>query len=303
MAEREYGSLTVETSREGKVLFPDDGLTKGDLIAYYERIADVMLPHIEGRPLTMHRFPDGIGEEGFYQKEMPDYFPDWFDRVKIEKREGGTQTQVTCENTASLVYLANQACITPHIWLSRADDLERPDRIIFDLDPPDDDFAPVREGAFRLRGLLNELDLPSFAMLTGSRGVHVVIPIQRGPDFETGRRFARAVAKKLADHFPDELTVEQRIAKRGERLFLDTARNAYGQTAVAPYALRALRGAPVATPVDWSEMRDGDLRASSYSVNNIFRRLSQKPDPWKDIRRFAEALEGRLELLERAEEG
>jgi bifunctional non-homologous end joining protein LigD len=287
------GSYAVALSHEEKIFFPDDGITKGDLIEYYRRVADTMLPHVRGRPLAMQRCPDGIGGEQFLQKEVPDYFPDWISRVTVEK-EGGTVTQVVCENAATLVYLANQACVTPHVWLSRADAPRRPDRLIFDLDPSDHDFEPVRRAARALGDLLRELGLEPFVMTTGSRGAHVVTPLDRGADFDVARGFARDVADLLAQRSPDTLTTEVRKDKRGGRLFLDTARNAYAQTGVAPYAVRARAGAAVATPLDWAELGDGAVAAQSYRIENVFRRLGQKADPWQDIARHAAGLgEGR----------
>jgi bifunctional non-homologous end joining protein LigD len=300
MGERSYGAYRVEISNSDKVFFPDTGMTKGDLIDYYERVAETMLPHLEGRPLTLHRYPDGLAGEGFYQKQIPEYFPKWVSRVEVSKKEeGGSQLQVICDRKATLVYLANQACVTPHIWLSREDKLDHPDRMIIDLDPPGDDFEPVRRAARQLRDWLEELELVPFLMLTGSRGAHVVAPLRRDSDFDTVRAFAQAVAEELARRHPDDLTTAQRKDKRGERLFLDTARNAYGQTAVAPYSVRALPGAPVATPLDWSELDDSRLTARRYSIENLFRRLAQKRDPWHEISRHSRSPAGAAERLKR----
>jgi bifunctional non-homologous end joining protein LigD len=282
---------TIHLSSLEKVLFPGEGITKGDLIDYYQRIAEVMLPHIAGRPISMQRFPDGIAEEGFYQKEAPAYFPEWIDRVQVWVREEESQQpQVLCNNAATLVYLANQACITPHVWLSRQDRLEYPDRLIFDLDPPSDAFEPVRNAALALREALSEEGLVSFVMTTGSRGLHVVVPIARERSFDEVRGVAHRLVEQLARRAPDRLTVEMAKADRQGRLFLDYLRNAYGQTAVAPYAIRAKPGAPVATPLDWEELGDSSLHSQSYTLKNIFRRLGQKTDPWRDIREQAQSL-------------
>lgn len=272
----------IEIGNRDKVFFPDSGITKGDLIDYYARVAEIMLPYAQNRPLSMHRFPDGLEGYDFYQQEAPDYFPDWIDRVTVEK-EGGHVTHVVCNEPTALVYLADQGCITPHIWLSRTGSLRQPDYVLFDLDPPEDseDFAPVREAARRVRDRLSKLDLVPFIMTTGSTGFHVVAPLKRGPDFDTVRRFAGRVAEKLAEQYPDSLTTEQRKAKRGSRVYLDTVRNSYGHTRVAPYAVRARSGAPIATPIDWDEL-DG-LHPRRYTIANIFRRLGQKADPWKDM--------------------
>jgi bifunctional non-homologous end joining protein LigD len=289
----------INIERLDKVLFPASEITKGDLIDYYNRMAGTMLPHMRGRPLTMQRFPDGVEESGFYQKEAPDYFPDWIRRVSIRvEEEGGEQDQIICENAATLVYLANQACITPHIWLSRADKINFPDKLMFDLDPPDHDFAPVRQAAQDLHVLLADLSLESFVMTTGSRGLHVVVPLKRTLDFDSVRDFAHSAAELLAKRRPDRITIAQRKQKRQGKLFIDYLRNAYGQNSVAPYALRALPGAPVATPLDWSELDNPQLESQSYNLNSIFRRLGQKEDPWKEIMEKACSLDEAREKLE-----
>jgi bifunctional non-homologous end joining protein LigD len=174
--------------------------------------------------------------------------------------------------------------------------------MIFDLDPPSDDFAPVRDVARRLRDLLEELDLNSWLMLTGSRGAHVVVPLRRGPAFDEVRSLAQNIAGHLADARPEEITVAQRKKKRGDRVFLDTARNAYGQTTVAPYAVRPRPEATVAAPLEWDELAASDLTSSRYTIKNIFRRLSQKEDPWSDIGRAGVSLGGAADKLERFRE-
>ncbi len=283
------GRYTIQLSNTDKVFFPADDISKGDLINYYYKIADMMLPYLEGRPVTMHRFPDGIDGEGFYQQGISDYFPDWIERTSVTK-EGGIVTHVICQNAATLVYLANQACVTPHVWLSRKDHLNYPDLMIFDLDPPGENFAPVRHAALLLRGFLNELEIESFVKTTGSRGLHVVVPLDKSAAFDEVRDFAHIVAAALSEQESDALTVEQRKEKRKGRVFLDYLRNSYGQTAVAPYAVRAKQGAPVATPIEWNELGDKNFTSQSYNIKNIFRRLSQKEDPWKGIWHKAHSL-------------
>ncbi len=235
------GGRRIELSNLDKVMFPAADLTKGDLVDYYRRIADDALRHFRDRPLSMQRFPDGIAGEGFFQKDIPDSFPDWIDRVELAKADG-TVTYVVANEPATLVYLANQGCITPHLGLSRCDEPDRPDQLILDLDPSDGDFAKVQKAARLLRRLFDDLDLPSFVKTTGSRGLHVLVPLDRSADFDTARDFARAVAEHLAVRHDRLVTVEQRKDKRGDRVFLDYLRNAYGQTAVAPYGVRAIGG-------------------------------------------------------------
>lgn len=276
------GQHSLELSNTDKLFFPGEDITKGDLIDYYHQVARVMLPYVKDRPLTMHRFPDGIEEEGFYQQQIGDYFPDWIESLSVEK-EGGSVTHVLCQDAATLVYLANQACITPHVWLSRKDRLNYPDLMIFDLDPPSDDFEPVRKAARLLKDFLAELGMEPWVKTTGSRGLHVVVPLDGRADFKEVRNFAQSVAVALAEQESGRVTAEQRKEKRKGRVFLDYLRNSYGQTAVAPYAVRAKPGAPIATPVEWDELGDKDMNSQRYTLKNILRRLSQKKDPWRGI--------------------
>jgi bifunctional non-homologous end joining protein LigD len=281
-------SRQIELSNQQKLFFPDSGITKGDLIDYYRRIADWMLPHLSERPLTLQRFPDGIEGHGFYQKDAPDNFPDWIKRQDLEK-SGGTVSHVVCNDPATLVYLANQGSITLHTWLSKIDEPRRPDRMIFDLDPSGAEIEEVRFAVRRMRETLDELGLESFLMTTGSQGFHVVVPLLPELDFDEVREFARNTALLLAGSEPARLTVEQRKAPRSGRVFLDYFRNGYAQTAVAPYAVRAIEGAPVATPVDWQEL-DRNLTPRKYHIGNLFRRLAQKHDPWRSIAKRQQSL-------------
>lgn len=278
----ELDGQEVEVTNLDKVLFPDEGLTKGDLVGFYRDVAAVMLPHLEGRPLTLHRFPDGIGRDGFYQKDAADYFPDWLRTAEIERRgpKGGEIDQVyICGSTAALVYLANLGTITFHIWPARADDVDHPDLVVFDLDPPgDEQLDAVRDGARAIRDVLEEVGLVPFLQTSGSKGYHVVAPLDRSADFDAVRAFARGVADLVAGRDPDRLTTEQRKDKRRGRVFVDVGRNAYAQTAVCAYSVRARRGAPVATPIDWHEL--GRVAPRRYTIANLARRLGQKDDPW-----------------------
>lgn len=297
-----FGRYTVEVTSRDKVLFPDAGVTKGEMIDYYREVADRMVPYLEERPLVMQRFPDGIDAEGFYQKNAPDHFPDWIETVTVEK-EGGTVDHVVCGNAATLVYLANQGVITPHVWLSKVDRLDRPDRMIFDLDPPDDDFGIVRDAARALRDLLEDLGLDSWPMATGGRGLHMIVPLDRSEPFDPVRDFAHRVADLLAARHSDRFTTATRKDKRRGRLFLDYLRNAYAQTGVPPYAVRPRQGAPVAVPLDWDDLDDPDLRGNSYTVKNVLQWVSHGDDPWKGLMRHARSLEKPRRRLERLEEG
>ena len=272
------GRHNVVINRPDKVLFPKDGITKADLADHYRTAAPRMLPHLRGRPLMLDRRPDGIDGPAFMQKDVPDYFPDWVHTAELPK-EGGTVDYLLADETATLLYLADQACVTPHRFLAKADRPRHPDRLVFDLDPPGDDFAAALHAAKLLRELLDDLDLPSAVMTTGSRGLHVLVPLTRSADFDDVRAFARAAADLLAERHPDRLTTEASKKARGGRLYLDVQRNAYAQTAVAPYAVRALPGAPVAAPLAWSELDEQGLHAQRWTLANIGDRLEDE-DPW-----------------------
>ena len=284
------GRRTIPISHPERVLFPDAGLTKLDLARYYAGVAETMVPHVRARPLALHSFPQGIEGSGFFVKDAPRHFPGWIATVAVPKREGGTIHHVLANDAATLVYLAGQNVITPHVWTSRADRLEHPDRLIFDLDPTTQRFAEVRAAARSLGDLLRDLGLAPFAMTTGSRGLHVVVPLRRTADYDAVHGFARAVAAALVEEDPRTLTVEFRRASRGERIFVDVGRNAYGQHAVAPYAVRPLPGAPVATPLRWEELGDRGLDPRGWTVATIGDRLADGGDPWRGIARHARSI-------------
>jgi bifunctional non-homologous end joining protein LigD len=278
------GRRTVELSNTNKVLFPDDGLTKGDLVEYYESIAPQAVPYLKGRPLALERYPDGIDHQQVFQQSAPQYFPDWIETASVKRIGGdGTVKHPVVRDAASLVYLANQACITPHAWLSRADRPTNPDQLIFDLDPQDG-ITGARRAALDLHAVLDDLGLPAVVKTTGGKGLHVHVPLDRRAEFDEVRRFARGVANVLVTRDPERYTIEQRKNARGDRLYLDIMRNAYGQTAVPPYAVRARPGAPVATPLDWSELDDQRFRSDRFTLRTVTDRVEKNGDPWPRMR-------------------
>ncbi|MFJ6695037.1 non-homologous end-joining DNA ligase [Streptomyces sp. NPDC091272] len=277
------GRHTVTVHRPDKVLFPDLGLSKADLAGYYRRIALFMLPQLRDRPLMLERHPDGVRGPRFLQKDTPDSYPDWVRRVRLD-REGGTVRHVVCEDSATLVFLADQSCLALHRWASRVTRLPWPDRLIFDLDPPEDDFGAVREAARRLGEVLGELNLPSVPMATGSKGLHVVVPLNGHTTFEESKGFAREVAEVVAARHPARLTTSVRKRGRGNRVYLDVQRNGYAQTGVAPWSPRPLPGAPVAVPVSWEQLDDPGVHARTWSLGDVEAILDQaKRNPWADV--------------------
>ncbi|MFH9549950.1 non-homologous end-joining DNA ligase [Streptomyces sp. NPDC017435] len=281
------GRHTVEVHRTDKVLFPGGKdakeYTKGDLVAYYRSVAAFMLPHLRGRPLMLERHPDGIDGPRFMQKNTPEHYPRWVKRVEVAK-EDGTVRHTVCDDSATLVLLADQACLTLHRWLSRAGRIDRPDVMIFDLDPADGSgFDAVREAAGWLGELLDELRLPSALMTTGSRGLHVVVPLDGHQDVDEVRGFARDAADLLVDRHPGRLTTAARKKDRGDRLYLDVQRNAYAQTAVAPFTVRALPGAPVATPITWEQLHDPELGPRRWTIADAAEQ--GRTGPWSGLGR------------------
>jgi bifunctional non-homologous end joining protein LigD len=274
------GPRVVPVSRPDKVLFPDEGITKLELAQYYVAVADVMLPHLAGRPIALERFPDGLKGQRFYQKDVGPSAPEWLHRVSVRKR-GGELTQIVCDDAATLVYLADQACITPHVWLSRVDRPHHPDQLVFDLDPPSyEAFLEARRTALAIRTLLAELQLAGCAKTTGGKGLHVIVPLDGETDYAGVRRFADALGRVLQRRDPTRVTTEFHKEHRGGRLFLDTTRNAYAQHIVAPYGVRARPGAPVATPLAWAEVEDPDLRPELFSLRTVPRRVQSGEPAW-----------------------
>ncbi len=285
------GRRNVRISSPDKVLFPADGITKLDLANYYAAVAPVMAPHVRDRPLNLWRWNRGIDAEVVIQQAIPKGAPDWVKRVTVSRRKGGDVTHAVGGEPATLVWLANQNCITPHVWTAKADKPDQPDRIVFDFDPPDDGdghIDAIRAGALAAGDLLREQGLTPYAMTSGSRGIHVVAPLRRGPDSNTVRTRAGELAEELAARLPDQLTTSWRKEGRGGRVLVDAARNTYAQTAVAPYAVRAKPTAPVATPLFWDEVADAEPRR--WTLRDVPARLEERGDPWEGIAKAAASL-------------
>lgn len=261
----------IEFTNQDKILFPKSKITKGDLIEYYKKIAPLILPYLKNRPLVMQRFPDGIEKEGFYHKNAPEYFPSWIKTFNIATKDNKPVHYVLCNNKKTLLYLVNQATIVFHGWLSKINKLNYPDKMIFDLDPAGKaTFKEAQEAAKIIKNLLDELNLKSRPILTGSRGVHIVIPLKTIHTFEFVHSFAQEVAQFLSDQFPKLLTPEISKEKRKNRIFVDYLRNSLSATAVVPYSVRALENGPISMPISWQELFEKNLTPQKYTINNVF---------------------------------
>jgi bifunctional non-homologous end joining protein LigD len=277
----------VEVSHPDRILFPESGITKGDLVEYYTRVAPLILPHLRGRPLTMQIFPKGVGEPGTYIKERRKHFPDWVGSADVpiseatKKKRGDTLLMPVVETADALRYIANQGMVTPHVWLARADDPDHPDRLVFDLDPSTDDLGIITDTALELREVLSERGLVPFVKSTGSRGLHVTVPLDRSATVDEVRAFASDVAEELVARHPDTLTTAFSKAERGDRLYLDILRTGRSQTEVAAYGVRGKEGAPVAAPLEWDEVRR--FEPGRWHLRNLFKRMARRDDPWRDL--------------------
>jgi bifunctional non-homologous end joining protein LigD len=281
-----------------KVLFPDDGITKGELAAYYETVAPMMLPHIRRRPVTMERYPAGIGGSGFFHKDVSKGFPDWLERVEVPKK-GGTVHHPIVSDTRSLLWLANQNCITPHVWTSRSPNLYQPDICVFDLDPSEEAPEILRAAALGLRDLLNELGLTSWVKTSGSKGFHIVVPLDGQAGFDEVAAFAHAVGTILVKRDPAHLTQEFSKADRGGRILVDTGRNGYSATFAAAYAVRARPGAPVSAPCAWDEVERGAVGPRSFTLRTMGGRIAEGGDLWAEMGKHGQSLQRAMERVRR----
>jgi len=295
------GARAVAITHPEKVLFPESGITKGELCSYYEALAPLMLPHVAGRPITMERYPAGIANKGFIQKDVSKGFPSWLERVAIDKRsakEPGVVHYPLANDAPSLLWLANQNSITPHVWTARAPSLDRPDLCVFDLDPAGEDAGALRAAALLVRDLLVELELPSFVKTSGSKGFHIVVPLGGEAGFDDVWRFAHGAGALLVKRAPALLTQEFIKTDRGGRIFVDTARNAPGATFAAVYAVRPKPGAPVSAPCTWEEVAGGAVGPRSFTLRSTPARIAEVGELWQGLENQRRALPGALAKLE-----
>jgi bifunctional non-homologous end joining protein LigD len=281
-----------------KILFPDDGITKGELASYYEMIAPVMLPHLRRRPITMERFHRGIAAPGFFQKDVSKGFPDWLVRVEVPKKDGTVHHPIA-NDTRSLLWLANQNSITIHVWPSRTPNLYNPDICIFDLDPSNEALEPLRAAALNLRDLLAELGLPSWIKTSGSKGFHIAVPLDGKSDFGTVARFAHRVGTIMVKRYPERLTQEFHKVDRGGRILVDTGRNGYSATYAATYTVRARPGAPVSAPCTWEELERGEVGPKTFTLRTMGQRIAAVGDLWADLLRKKRSLRRPIEQLKK----
>lgn len=278
---KKSGPRNIKVTNEDKILFPEVEVTKGDVLRYYARIAERILPHLRDRPITLERFPDGIAENAlhFWQKNTPSYYPSWVPRVELDGADGEKVKYALVNDVQTLLYLVNQGTITFHPWFSRVKDLDRPDFILFDLDRSKATFSDVVVVAKELHHLLKRERVKSYVKTTGKSGLHVLVPCQQCRDYDEAREWAIEIARQVVGALPDTATIERSKAKRGDRVYVDVMQNVRGRHAVPPYALRPVPQAAVSTPLRWEEVTS-KLAPEKFNLKTIFRRLAQqKNDP------------------------
>ena len=270
----------VKLSSPDRVLFPEDGITKGDLFEYYERVGPTIVPHLRDRPFTMKRYREGIGAPGFFQKQAPKGIPDWIPtrQFRTWPREGGSRLVdfPLVNSTEALLWMVQMHCIDMNAWYSRVDKPDRPDFVLFDLDPPDDGFELAIEVAQLIRELLEELDLPGYVKTSGADGIHVVAPITRRSTFEQTYDFAEQASRLLEQRHPGKVTTEW-LKKKREGVLVDHRQNGHGKTIASVYSVRPKPGAPVSTPLRWEELRPG-IRPRDFGMEEAPRRIEEHGD-------------------------
>jgi bifunctional non-homologous end joining protein LigD len=278
----------MKLTHPDKIWFPKSKFTKQDIANYYTKIAPYFLKYVKNHLIVLLRFPNGITNESFYQKQIPDYFPAYIKRKTIDLKKGEKQTVIIIANQKSLNYLVNQGTITFHSWLSNTKKINNPDKIIFDFDPATKDLKSLRLAVTEMKKIIEKHELVPFLMTTGSKGYHIVIPIKPEHSFDVIREFAKKLAQELADKYPNLMTTNPKLETRKNKIFIDYLRNSYGATAVAPYSVRAIEKAPVATPITWQELSKANPQ--KYNVKNIFKRLASKGDVWKKFEKSRKKL-------------
>ena len=276
----DLGGHTIALSNTDRVVFPEAGLTKGDVIAYYADVAPLMLPELHARPLTIERFTKGVDAGGFYQKHAQKHYPAWIGRVQLGMKK--PVEYPLCDSAAALVYFANQGGFVFHIWTSRAGTPDTPDLLVFDLDPPEGGITAVRTVARLIRDLFGELELPAFVKTTGGKGLHVCAPLDGTASFQQVHALTTAINSLLCARHPDLVTVEFYKKDRKGRVFLDTMRNQFGSTLVAPYSLRGKALAPVSAPIAWSAL--DTVAPDGITLKDVRARVDRLGDPWATLR-------------------
>jgi bifunctional non-homologous end joining protein LigD len=268
-----------------KIFFPQQNFTKKDILNYYSKASEYILPYLKNRPLTVKRYPNGIKEDGFFQKRSQKYHPDWIDsqKIKMKSEKGKYIKQPICNNKKTLEYFVDKGAIELHLSLAKSSHPYKPVIMVFDLDPSQDNFKKIKKAALIFHDFFESLEIPNFPLLTGSKGLHVIVPLDGNSNFKKVKSIAEKIQSIIIKNNSDLFTKNIRKNKRANKVFIDILRNDYGQTSISPYSVRAIKGAPIAAPITWYELKDKNINSQSYNIKNIFARLGQIKQPWQNF--------------------
>lgn len=282
--ELKVGKINLKLTNLHKIYWPDEGITKGELVNYYTEIADVILPYLKDRPESLHRFPNGIKGTSFYQKDFDiNNIPEWLSTQEIYSESNRANVDyLVCSDKATLLYMANLACIEINPWNSRLKNLDKPDWLVIDLDPENIPFTEVVKTAQVTKGILDELEIVGLCKTSGATGLHIFIPMGARYHYDSVRNLAHLLAQKIHERLPNTTSLERQPKKRQKKVYPDFLQNSKGQTLAAPYSVRPRPGAPVSTPLQWSEV-NAKLDPGNFTIKTIFKRLDKLGDIWKPV--------------------
>jgi bifunctional non-homologous end joining protein LigD len=283
--DRKIDGITLHFSNQNKEYFPEDHITKGDLVNYYDKVAEFLLPYLKDRPQSMNRFPNGIHGTSFYQKDIDlDKSPDWLRTFKVHSETSSHQyiDYLVCNDKATLLYMANLGCIEINPWNSTTKNPENPSWLVIDLDPDDIHFREVIKAAHVTKQVFDELDTECYCKTSGATGLHIYVPLDAKYDYDTVKTFAQLIAHTVQVRLPNTTSIERAVKKRPNRIYVDFLQNRRGQTLAAPYSVRPRPGATVSTPLEWHEVNE-KLSPRDFTIKNILKRLEKKGDLWKPV--------------------
>jgi len=278
------GKISLHLTNQNKIFFPDDGITKGDLVNYYNSLSAFILPYLKDRPQSMNRFPNGINGASFYQKDVDvEKIPSWLKTEKIYSESNDKHIDyLVCNDTAALLYMANLGCIELNPWNSTIKKIDRPDWAVIDLDPAKNDFKEVVKTALAVKEIMDELETECYCKTSGATGLHIYIPLEAQYNYDSAKLFSEIIANKVVNRLPKTTSVVRTLEKRGNKIYIDFLQNRKGQTLASPYSVRPRAGATVSTPLEWGEVNE-KLSPSQFTIKNVLKRLDQKGDLWKPV--------------------
>jgi len=278
------GDINLHLTNQNKIYFPDDGISKRDIVNYYDSVSTLILPYLKGRPQSMHRFPNGITGDSFYQKDVDlKNIPSWLETEKIYSESNDKYIDyLLCNNKASLLYMANLGCIELNPWNSTIDKIDKPDWAVIDLDPANNDFKEVVKTALTVKKIMDEFETECYCKTSGATGLHIYIPLGAKYGYDSARLFAELIANEVVARLPHTTSVARPLENRRNKIYIDFMQNRQGQTLASPYCVRPRPGATVSTPLEWTEVNE-QLSPSQFTVKNVMRRFDKKGDLWKAV--------------------